>query len=527
MRTNLPVTHRAVSFDAASNIMSVTDLNGDILYVNDDFVSISGFTACELQGQHHNIVRHPDMPPEAFADMWRNLRAGKAWMGLVKNRCKNGDHYWVSAYVTPISREGKIVEYQSVRTKPDEQRVEAAEKLYAKLRQGGKVPAKGISLHTKTTGLVMGAVLAAFGAEELWLAFFGHSAWAVFVIALLAALSVAAITYQAFAPFRYIAAQARRITNNQLSQYLYTGRTDDVGAISFALKMLEAEAGAIVGRIADGTEGLAKDASMLANVVEDNIRSATEQKAITDQVAAAVNELLAGTQEIALNAEHTATVVVAADEETRNSGRIVQLTSDNISSLSNDLLRSAEVIQALDLQSKHISKVLDVIGEIAEQTNLLALNAAIEAARAGEQGRGFAVVADEVRGLASRTQMSTAEIKTIITALQEGTRKAVDSMETCRGKADESVANAGIAATVIRDVASRINEIRDMSSQIAEAVVQQQQVTEDIHKSVVRIRTGADLQTEAGAICKSGAERVADLTKRINNLVEQFWASRS
>ncbi len=134
MRMNLPVTGRDVSISDTANILSTTDLNGDITYVNPDFIKISGFDEDELLGQHHNIVRHPDMPREAFADLWSSVRGGNSWMGMVKNRCKNGDHYWVSAFVTPISRNGRVVEYQSVRTKPQPAQIAAAEGLYAQLR---------------------------------------------------------------------------------------------------------------------------------------------------------------------------------------------------------------------------------------------------------------------------------------------------------------------------------------------------------------------------------------------------------
>ncbi len=135
MRMNLPVTGRDVSISDTANILSTTDLDGDITYVNPDFIRVSGFEEHELLGQHHNIVRHPDMPAEAFGDLWSSVRGGRSWMGMVKNRCKNGDHYWVSAFVTPISRNGRVVEYQSVRTKPQPAQIAAAERLYAQLRE--------------------------------------------------------------------------------------------------------------------------------------------------------------------------------------------------------------------------------------------------------------------------------------------------------------------------------------------------------------------------------------------------------
>jgi len=130
MRMNLPVTGRDVSISDTANILSTTDLNGDITYVNPDFIKISVFEESELLGQHHNIVRHPDMPTEAFADLWSSVRGGSSWMGMVKNRCKNGDHYWVSAFVTPISRNGRVVEYQSVRTKPAPAQIAVASRFW-------------------------------------------------------------------------------------------------------------------------------------------------------------------------------------------------------------------------------------------------------------------------------------------------------------------------------------------------------------------------------------------------------------
>src|SRR5690606_5822917 len=136
MRQNLPVTQRERTFPAEDRLISTTDLNSKITYCNDAFVAISGFTREELLGQPHNIVRHPDMPPPVFAHMWETLKQGKPWMGLVKNRSKNGDFYWVSAYVTPVYEDGRMIGYESVRSLPSRDQVARAEALYARLRAG-------------------------------------------------------------------------------------------------------------------------------------------------------------------------------------------------------------------------------------------------------------------------------------------------------------------------------------------------------------------------------------------------------
>ncbi len=135
MRNNQPITQQEKEFSADTRLVSMTDLQGDITFVNLDFLRISGFNEQELLGSHHNIVRHPDMPPAAFADLWRTIKAGKTWRGLVKNRCKNGDHYWVDAYVMPIVQDGETVGYQSVRSKPSRAQVTEAEQLYARMRK--------------------------------------------------------------------------------------------------------------------------------------------------------------------------------------------------------------------------------------------------------------------------------------------------------------------------------------------------------------------------------------------------------
>lgn len=130
MRTNLPVTDREVSYPHDAHLITTTDLQGVITFANDDFIAVSGFSREELVGQHHNVIRHPDMPPGAFAELWASIKSGRSWKGLVKNRCKNGDYYWVDAYVTPIVKDGEVIEYQLVRTLPSPEAKARAEREY-------------------------------------------------------------------------------------------------------------------------------------------------------------------------------------------------------------------------------------------------------------------------------------------------------------------------------------------------------------------------------------------------------------
>ncbi len=526
MRLNLPVSGREVIVDDTANILSTTDLKGTISYANPDFVAISGFDEDELLGQPHNTVRHPDMPEAAFADLWQTLQANRSWMGIVKNRCKNGDHYWVSAFATPVSRNGTVVEYQSVRTRPQPEQIQAAEALYARMRDGRaaaslRPPALGLRARGALLAGLGGAAGAAIGAL-----LGGAPLIAGATAVVLAGAAAAGLTALALAPLVQLVRQARRIGRNPVSQLIYTGRRDEIGEIAFAMKMLETEAGAMVGRIADCSRQLSSHARDLLGAMHGSTESASRQQQETDLIATAIRQMTASVQEVALNAQRTAEVAARADSEAASGREIVGLTGSSITRLAGNIQQAAEVIHQLESHSQEISRVLEVIHSIAEQTNLLALNAAIEAARAGDQGRGFAVVADEVRQLASRTSSATTDIQSMIGSLQAGARQAVDVMQRSREQAQHSVSHADQAEHSLGGINSRVNEISAMSSQIAAAVDQQSSASEEITQSIVSIRGSSDNHVATGLHSQRSACGVAQLADGMLELVQQFWARR-
>ncbi|MBH3422673.1 methyl-accepting chemotaxis protein [Pseudomonas gessardii] len=523
MKINLPVTGRSVDIAQDANILSTTDLGSSITYANQDFIDVSGYSREELLGAPHNLLRHPDMPSAAFAHMWQTLKSGHSWMGMVKNRCKNGDHYWVSAYASPVTRDGVAVEYQSVRTKPDARRVLAAERAYARLRAGTRrvrpvleMPLK-LSLVTGATGALtwgVGAGLASYS-------------WALQVLGLAAVGAVGVLGINLLLrPLRQLSERARQIADNPVSQAIYTGRADELGQIEFAMQMLEAQVGAVVGRIGDASQRLSGHAAALVQQLDSSHASTLGQQSQTDQVATAIQEMAASVAQVASHAQQASKAADQAGSETREGHQRVDESRDAVLRLSQELARATSVIHQLESHSGDISSVLEVIRAIAEQTNLLALNAAIEAARAGEQGRGFAVVADEVRGLAQRTQQSTNEIQRMISTLQGGARDAVMVMEQSSQHVEASVEHAQRAASALDGISQRVNQITAMSVQIATAVEEQSAVSEDINRNIVGIRDAGEATVSAGQQSQLSSGDVAALAEDLRRLAEEFWGKR-
>jgi aerotaxis receptor len=522
MKTNLPVTGVERGYPADANILSTTDLKGQITYVNPQFVEISGFSEEELLGKSHNIVRHPEMPPAAFADLWATIKGGRSWMGLVKNRCKNGDHYWVQAFVTPVMENGRPVEYQSVRVKPTAEQVRQAEVLYPVLMRGGNPFGFTLSLGGKLTLALAVILLAAFGIAAV-AGLGGLGLAALFTGIFIAGAGAVQLL---LAPLRELTARSRAIVDNPVARRIYSGRDDEVGQIGVALKALESELAATVGRIADSSRHLSQDASGLAAVVHQSSEGMRRQQSETDQVATAVNEMSASVQEVARNAQQTAEAADKARAEAASGREVVAQTTAAIDHLAKDVMKAADKIHEVDERSDEITAVIDVIRSIAEQTNLLALNAAIEAARAGEAGRGFAVVADEVRTLASRTQKSTQEINAMIERLQRGSSDAVAAMGHSRARAEETITQAGKAVASLEAITRAVTTISDMSTQIATAVEQQSAVGNEINRSITSIRHVADETAAGAAHSEQAAGSVATLAEGLQQLARQFWEKK-
>jgi methyl-accepting chemotaxis protein len=310
--------------------------------------------------------------------------------------------------------------------------------------------------------------------------------------------------------------------DGDLTRRLDDSTQDEIGKLAHGFNMFASVVHHIIKEIMGYTDRLNHSADRLTVITEETSQGAERQQQQTDEVVTAVNEMAATGQEVAKNTGAAAEAAQHADVAAADGRRVVGKTIEVIDALARDVAKAAEVINRLEHDSEAIGGVLDVIRGIAEQTNLLALNAAIEAARAGEQGRGFAVVADEVRTLASRTQESTAEIQSMIERLQAGAREAVGVMEKGKSSADQSVTQAAKAGTSLETISQAVATINQMNIQIASAAEEQNAVAEEINRSVVAISQITD-QTAAGAQqTASASNELNQLAEQITGLVRQF-----
>ncbi|ATF10494.1 methyl-accepting chemotaxis protein [Candidatus Enterovibrio altilux] len=516
MQINNPVTDKGIRFPVDYNLLSTTDTRGIIKYVSDEFCEIAGYTRDELIGQPHNIVRHPSMPPAAFENMWKYIKNGKSWMGMVKNRAKNGDYYWVNAFASPIKSNGQIVEYQSVRMVPNQKIIDRADKLYQLLLVGKiplalKMPRSRI-WQRAAMWFVAGAILAS------GVGFFAGFAASIGVQLLVSIVVIHRLTRR----LENITKLARNAYDNPLMEYIYNGTIDDISEIELALQMRETELNAVVGRIMDGGDQVLSAANLAQINGQQTADNLDKQNIETDQIAAAINEMSATANDMSGNTQGASDAATKAQETTLTGMETVKKTVGAIQNLAKQLNAASSVIAELDEHGKRIGTVSDVIQGIAEQTNLLALNAAIEAARAGEQGRGFAVVADEVRALAQRTQESTSEIQDVILQIQNGTKQAVESMKQGIALSVDCVSSAELAGEVLCNSQELVTDINDRNHQIAAAVQEQAAIFNEMD---INIQSVSNVSQETIVIAKKSVNEAKALYQALQAqkcLVTQF-----
>ncbi len=335
-------------------------------------------------------------------------------------------------------------------------------------------------------------------------------------------LAAWAITRQIIIPLNQTLKVAERVAAGDLTHNLVSLRRDELGQLQRSMQSMTQGLRELVGGISDGVTQIASAAEELSAVTEQTSAGVNNQKIETDQVATAMNEMAATVQEVARNAEEASEAAVAADQQAREGDKVVGEAIAQIERLAVEVGHSTEAMGELKRESDKIGSVLDVIKSVAQQTNLLALNAAIEAARAGEAGRGFAVVADEVRSLAQRTQKSTEEIEELIVGLQNGTQQVATIMDNSRTLTDSSVELTRRAGGSLESITRTVSAIQAMNQQIAAAAEQQSAVAEEINRSVLNVRDVSDQTSAASEETAASSVELARLGTHLQMLVGRF-----
>ncbi|TGK11708.1 PAS domain S-box protein [Leptospira fletcheri] len=561
MRKNLPVTNREIRFPANAVIISRTDPKGKITYVSRDFADVSGYSESELLGEAHNIVRHPDIPPVVFEDLWITIKSGRPWNGIVKNRAKNGDHYWVDATVTPILEQGEIVGYMSVRKQAGRQEIEKADKLYRKLSRG-----LGLGYRVSSVIHSIQSTLGNFGLAAvqmslvllpgLYLSFRLFPTDPILsavttMSGILGSFLVLVTMKKQGAKILDVVEVVRQMVNgNMLAEIRRQEGREDVDKIYTNIRCL---AISLWGLIVQMKENYDRNMNLYETLFDSmqKFRSSTQTQAQSvEETAAASVQLSKTIEEIVITiAEQTRSLsnvnasIGSIDSSLRETSHSMEELASQTGEVSgkalqaeqifNEAIRSMEEIKSF---SDQINKIVSIITGISERTNLLALNASIESARAGEAGKGFSVVADEISKLAEQTKHSIKDIVQLVKntslSVDEGALKVNQSVDVFK-KLQDYIEKVHASASDVRihlsEQSNKLREIRMSSDQLLtlgqmmnNSSEQQKGASEEISSSMSIISKNAEDIASTSEDIKHTVEGTLEHSERLKSILGHF-----
>lgn len=522
MKINLPVTNDEYILPAEHSLISSTNVKGVITDCNEEFEQASGFSREELIGKAHNIIRHPDMPPAAFANMWARLKTGKAWMGLVKNRRKNGGFYWVNAFVTPVFENDEIIGYESVRVAPKRADIERAEKVYARLKNKKRAnSSRSLIAHygAKSLPIVIPSIALATALYFLYEP-----------IASAMALGTAAISYIALLYYfkrsfsGLLKLSDKAFTDNTIASTYYDVKGNRASA-KLAYECEMARCRTVLTRTTHAMGNLYSVSADTRKEAETARKFVHQQNLATQEISQAVSELSEAIKEIARNIDGNNKNANVALDRINEGNEFANAALKSINTLNESVTKSADIIAELEGSTQDITESADLISSIADQTNLLALNAAIEAARAGEHGRGFSVVADEVRNLANKTAESTQRIIEIIQNLNAKTKSAVEQSDQGRLSMEESLNTVNKTKDSLSEIRASIDGIVSMSLDMSAAVEEQGAVASKVSERVQEISDLCQASDEAAGKSLDASISLDHTVEQLSSIVERFQRS--
>ena len=469
------VSQQNTPLDDDITLMSTTDLQSYITHANDTFVQVSGYQLNELLEKPHNLVRHPDMPKAAFADMWYTLKQGEPWSGIVKNRRKNGDHYWVRANAVPMVREGRVTGYMSIRTRATDEEIAAVEPLYKALNEGrcnrrihkglvvrkgwlGRLPAMPIRWRVRSVMAFMFVLLAValqqMGAE-----------WPLLLMsALVMLLGTAIFEWQIVRPIENVTRQALKVATGERNSVSHLNRSDELGLMLRAVGQLGLMCRWLIHDVSSQVSCVRSDSETLAKVSDDLNRHTQQTVENVQETVTTMNQMAASVKQNSETAAAADKLSIAASSAATHGGEAMDTVIKTMDDIANSTQR--------------IGTITTLINDIAFQTNILALNAAVEAARAGEQGKGFAVVAGEVRHLASRSASAANDIRKLIDASADKVQSGSDQVHAAGRTMDDIVAQVQNVTQLIAQISHSTLEQSDGLSSLTRAVNELSNITQ-------------------------------------------------